>query len=205
VTPVAHSGCAAIILAAGASARMGRPKALLPFAGESFLDRLIGVYASHCDPVLVVLGHGAESISAGLERSAQAAFVLNPRPERGQLSSLQCALRLVPAQSGLILFTPVDAPAVQPGTIAALIAAWRGDPGAPLVAPRHTGRHGHPLGLSRALLAEFLALAPPATAREVVRRHRDATLYVDVADPGVLWDVDTPEDLAAHALGDRQA
>ena len=81
---------AGIILAAGASSRMGTPKALLDYRGETFLDRLIRVLGAVCDPVIVVLGYHAEQIRAGVNGRVQ--FVVNPTPTRGQLSSLQTGL-----------------------------------------------------------------------------------------------------------------
>ncbi|HOK46806.1 MAG TPA: NTP transferase domain-containing protein, partial [Bryobacteraceae bacterium] len=68
---------AGLILAAGASSRMGRPKPLLAYRGETFLDRLIGLLGRRCSPVVVVLGHDAETIRAGRPRADQAVFVVN--------------------------------------------------------------------------------------------------------------------------------
>ncbi|HXF27317.1 MAG TPA: NTP transferase domain-containing protein, partial [Bryobacteraceae bacterium] len=80
-----------LILAAGASRRMGTSKALLTVGGETFLDRLIGLLSVVCEPVIVVTGHDALQAKDGM-------FVTNPEPERGMLSSLQCGLRAVPAE-----------------------------------------------------------------------------------------------------------
>lgn len=114
---------AGLILAAGASSRMGRPKPLLELEGETFLDRLIGLLAAHCSPVLVVLGHAAEAVQAGLRRAAEARFVINADYRRGQLSSLQCGLRGLPSDADGVLFTLVDLPAVQAATIERLALA----------------------------------------------------------------------------------
>jgi len=81
---------AAVILAAGASRRMGSPKALLEYQGQTFLNRLIRVLGEVCDPVIAVLGYHAEIIRAQAIGSVQ--FVVNPDPDRGQLSSLQTGL-----------------------------------------------------------------------------------------------------------------
>ena len=89
---------AAIILAAGASSRMGSPKALLEYRGETFADRLIRVLSGVCDPVIVVTGRHHKAIRAGVR--GKACFVVNPDPDRGQLSSLQRALAEVPAECG---------------------------------------------------------------------------------------------------------
>lgn len=182
---------AGIILAAGASRRMGVRKALLLYQGETFLDRLIGLLAAECSPVLVVLDPAGDAVRARLSREAQAQFVVNPDPARGQFSSLQCALRALPEEAEGFLFTPVDHPAVMPATLAALVTAFRGT-GAPVVAPRYQGCGGHPVCCSRELAAEMLAEPPHSQARAVIRRHAAHIHHLDVEDPGVLEDVDDP-------------
>jgi molybdenum cofactor cytidylyltransferase len=141
---------------------------------------------------VVVLGHQAETVRAGLSRAAQAAFVVNENYLDGQLSSLECGLREIPAAASGVLFTPVDHPAVREATIAALAARFaRGD--CPLVIPRFQGRRGHPVCCARALIPEFLALPKDSQARAVIHRHAAESCYLDVDDPGVLVDVDDPE------------
>ena len=184
---------AALILAAGTSSRMGTPKALLEFQGDTFLDRLIGLFAPHCSPVLVVLGHQPDRIRAALRRVAQVRFIHNPDYPQGQLTSLQCGLRALPPEADGVLFTPVDYPALQPSTIQRLVRHAQINPVPLLVIPRHLGRRGHPICCSRQLIPELLALPPDSQARVVIHRHLDHTCYVDVEDPGILADVDDPE------------
>jgi molybdenum cofactor cytidylyltransferase len=186
---------AGLILAAGASRRMGRPKPLLELDGETFLDRLIGAFAPHSDPLLVVLGHDAETIRQGIRRGAEAQFVLNPHPEEGQLSSLQCGLRALSIEVEAVIFTPADLPAIQPATVSSLVAAMR-ESSTAVVVPTFHGRHGHPVGVRRSLFAELLELPAGASARQVIHRHAASTQYVDVPDPGILRDVDDPESYA---------
>jgi len=171
---------------------MGTPKALLRFRGETFLDRLIGALSEHCSPVLVVLGHQAETIRAGLSRAAAATFVLNENYRQGQLSSLQTGLAAVPAEAAGVLFTPVDYPAIRSGTVAELAGAFARVQ--PLLAiPRYQGRRGHPVCCSRQLIPEFLALPPDSQARVVIHRHLQEACYIDVEDPGIVEDIDDPE------------
>lgn len=179
---------AGIILAAGASSRMGTPKALLDYRGETFLDRLIRVLGTVCDPVIVALGYHAEEIRAATHGRAQ--FAVNPDPSRGQLSSLQTALAEVPAAAEGFLFLPVDCPAAEPETIRQIVDAFHST-NSLLVIPQHDGRRGHPVCVRRELIAEFLALPPTAQAKEVVRRH--PAHYLETSDPGVLSDIDDPE------------
>jgi molybdenum cofactor cytidylyltransferase len=185
---------AGLILAGGESRRMGSPKALLELAGETFLDRLILTLGAVCAPVVVVLGHEAHEIRAGSRRADLAEFVTNAEYERGQLSSLQCGLAVLPDNCGGVMFTPVDCPAVLPSTVALLARRLQERaPGELLVVPLSDGRHGHPVGMAPELIPEFLALPLEAQARDVIRRHRERTVYVDVNDPGVWEDVDDPE------------
>jgi molybdenum cofactor cytidylyltransferase len=174
---------AAIILAGGASRRMGSPKALLTLNGITFADGLIDAFAD-CDELVVVLGYDAERIRAGISRFAR--FVVNPNPELGQLSSLKCGLKAVP-DADAIFFTPVDYPAISRGTVSLLL-----DHAGAFAMPRFEGRRGHPVLLDREISRELLACE--TSARDVIRAHDP--VYVDVSDPGILEDVDDPASYA---------
>jgi molybdenum cofactor cytidylyltransferase len=177
---------AGIILAAGDSRRMGRPKALLEYQGETFVARLVRIFSGFCDPVIVVAGRHADQIRNAID----VPVVINPDPDRGQLSSLQTALADLPPSLQAFLFTPVDCPTFHESTVAALIAEFRLS-AAPLTIPKYSGRRGHPVLVKGSLAAEFLELAPTEETRVVVNRH--PIHYVDVDDAGVLADVDDPE------------
>ncbi len=182
---------AGIILAAGASSRMGSPKALLDYRGETFIGRMTRVYAEVCDPVIVVLGYHAAATRAAIPASA--AVVTNPAPERGQLSSLQTGLAAMPSPLDGFLFAPVDSPAVEPATVTLLAEAFRRRDRATLfVIPRYHGKRGHPVFAAPEIAAEVLALPETGQARAVVHRHISQTQYIDVEDPGILTDVDDP-------------
>jgi len=183
---------AGIILAAGASSRMGTPKALLEYRGETFVGRLVRVLQTQCNPVIVVLGFHAHAVRQGIPPKAH--VVVNPDPSRGQLSSLQTALRTLPAEASGFAFIPVDSPAVGEDTVAKLARALEKREASTLfVIPRQNGKRGHPVFATRGAAAEFLALPPTAEAREVVHAHVDRTHYVDVDDAGIFADVDDPE------------
>lgn len=182
---------AGVILAAGASTRMGQPKALLEYKGEAFLSRLSRIMGEVCGRVIVVLGYDAERVRAAVPQGVEIA--VNPTPELAMLSSLQCGLRAA-AGSEAVLFLPVDYGAVQGRTVAR-IAAEAGT--ADIVVPVFAGLHGHPVCVSRAIAAELLALPTTAQARDVIHRHRASTLYIAVDDAGIVNDVDTPEEYRA--------
>jgi CTP:molybdopterin cytidylyltransferase MocA len=178
---------AGLILAAGESRRMGSPKALLRYRQTTFLDALCRLMAERCSPVIVVLGASADEIRA---RSAgPATFAVNADYLSGMTTSMQCGLRAVPPDAGGVLFTLVDHPAVTPETVALLLSS----PFPLLRVPRYQGRRGHPIWFSRELIPEFLALPSDGAARDVVRRHRDRTEFLDLDDPGIVADIDDPE------------
>lgn len=179
---------AAVLLAGGASRRMGRPKATLPIGSSNFLTRLIDLYTPHCSPIIVVFGHGADALQQAFEHEQRVTFAVNPDPDRGQLSSLQTGLALT---STNVLFQPIDYPALHASTIAALAAST-----APLALPVHQGRRGHPVRINAAIARELLALPATAQARDVIRAHYPEADFISVDDPGTVTDIDTPEDYA---------
>lgn len=186
---------AAIILAAGASRRMGFPKALLLLHKTPALTRVIdGLTAIGCRPILTVLGRDADRIrrEIGLDPGD---FVRNPAPDLGQSSSLQIGLAELPEGASVCLF-PVDHAAVQRSTLELLAAAFRArEPGQDIVVPSHGGRRGHPVFFAPAVVAELRRLPAGSPAREVVRRDPRRILHVEVDDAAVCEDLDTPEDL----------
>jgi len=186
---------AGIILSAGASRRMGTPKALLQLNDETFLDRLIGLLSEVASPVVIVLGHQAEQIRSGIRRGAQAWSVVNPDPERGMLSSLQCGLEAVPPEAEAVMFTPVDHPSLKSSTLEELVRRFEAER-ASVTIPTYQGKHGHPVLIARPLVTELLALPVTAQASEVIHRYRSQTSYVAVEDPAVTTDID---DRAAYA------
>jgi molybdenum cofactor cytidylyltransferase len=171
---------AGLILAAGESRRMGAPKALLGYRGETFLARLVRLFSARCSSVTVVLGAVAE-----MPVPAPARAVVNASWRDGQTSSMQCGLRAVPPDADGVLFTLVDHPAVEPATIDALLAGT-----GRLRIPRFGGRRGHPIWFSRELISELLAVPPGGAARDAIRAHYPDAEFVDVSDAGILADID---------------
>lgn len=189
----------ALILAAGASSRMGTPKALLPLAGRSLLAHsLERVLAGGCTGALVVEGAHALTSEPALA-DARVGVVVNPDWPLGPLSSLQAGLRAaIDRHERLagVLVQRVEQPRVSPHTIAALLHALAEQPDA-IVQPQVRGVSGHPIVWPRACFEDLLALDPRhASARTLLARPEHAARRRKLAldDEGVLDNIDTPAD-----------
>lgn len=187
----------AVILAAGRSSRMGRAKALLPVnERESFLRRLSTVLRSGGIDEVFVVGRPDD---AALKKEADALaftvrFVENPQADAGQLSSILAGLRAADRPGvRAILVHPVDVPLVTADTVAILLDRFNRT-AAPIVRAVHDGVHGHPVLFARAVFGELRHADPAVGAKQVLRAHEGAILNVEAGDPGVVTDVDTPED-----------
>ncbi len=190
---------AGVVLAGGRSARMGRPKATLPWGDGTFVAAVLRTLSNAgASPLLVVCGAHATETARALPAELDVSLVSNPAPARGQLSSLQVALRALGDVDGAIV-SLVDHPAVRAETVSALLDAVRPDR---IVVPRHQGRRGHPVVFGSELFAELCATPHEAGARAVVRADPARVLELDVDDAGIHVDIDTPDDLAA-ATRDR--
>jgi CTP:molybdopterin cytidylyltransferase MocA len=216
-----------VLLAAGASTRMGSPKATVKWKGRSFLASGVIALWGSCDAVVVVLGSKAREVRAAAEaefgalaesgalselvhasrrkglRGLEVHFAVNAGWKRGMLSSAQAglaeALRLKPTS---VLVLPVDHPEVRPDTVAHLGAMMVDALGAfggrsrggfeYALIPRRKGLRGHPLALSPALAAAVVRDRAARDLSDAVRRHARLVGYLDVADPGVVKNRNTP-------------
>jgi molybdenum cofactor cytidylyltransferase len=184
---------AAIILSAGASCRMGRPKALLPYREGTFLEHLIQVTRHpRVGVTRVVLGAGAQEISeiAKLDRSA---VVFNTNWEQGQLSSIGEGIRCLEGlgTDGMIL-CPVDHPLVSAVLVGELIEHFYST-GKAIVLPTYKGRRGHPVIFSSALYGELLAAPMDKGARAVVWAHAADVHEVSTDEEGVVLNINDPD------------
>ncbi|MBI4265979.1 MAG: nucleotidyltransferase family protein [Acidobacteria bacterium] len=192
----------ALILAAGDSVRMGRPKALLPDPeGRPFVARLVWTCAAAGVPdVVIVTGaeHDAIVQAVSDDRPPVAPrFVRNPDPSRGPLSSLWAGLDAAAHPTPeAVLMALVDVPMVRPETVRAVIDAWR-RLGAPVVRPAVGDRHGHPVLFDRWVFEELRQAPLAEGAKAVVHAHADRVVNVQVDDEGCVMDIDTPADYNA--------
>ena len=189
-------GLAGVVLAAGRSARMGSPKALLDFLGVPFIVRILeALEALEVKTRAVVLGPDAPRILPVIA-AHNCMIVENPAPETGPITSLRGALRaLQPVLPTAVLVWPVDLPHVRVSTVERVIEAYRRDPGQ-VVVPTFAERRGHPVIWGSTLFAELLenTAATREGARAVLHDHEAQVVSVPVDDPAVIDQVNTPED-----------
>lgn len=188
----------AVVLSAGASSRMGRPKALLPVDGVPFIERIVrALEHTDVDRTLVVLGHNAEVMREAIAYLG-VDTVVNPDYARGQLSSLHTAIRALDGEPvEAILVHLVDHPFIESRLVDRMIERFRAEEKL-IVVPRFDGRRGHPVLFSSKLFPEFLAASLDTGAKPVVRGHPEETLELDTDEAGILVDIDTPEEYRKH-------
>ena len=191
------STVAGLILAAGESQRMGRPKALLDWGGKTLLQHQIDTtIEAGCAPVVGVLGARAHQVRARTRCEAPCLLVENAAYRSGRASSLRVGARMVAEGTGAVIVASVDAP-MSRGTIERLIEEWRAS-GAAIVVPRFEGKNGHPALFDGGLLAELRVVQDSAQGLKAVRAaHREGTQFVDVDDALVGLNLNTPDDYAA--------
>ena len=191
--PGEGSSTVAVVLAAGASSRMGRPKALLDFDGRSCLDLVLATCReAGVTTIVLVTGPQGGALRA---RCAGTIEAVNPRPERGMLSSLQAGLRQLPGDAAAFLLFPVDFPLVPAAEVRRLVDSFaRRAPGQRIFIPSFNNHRGHPALVDAGLAPAFLALDDGSSARAVMTAHESEIAYLEAADDRVLMDLDTPED-----------
>lgn len=199
-----------MVLAAGASSRLGRNKLLVELAGESLVRRAVRrAAAAGLDPVLAVVGHEADRVEAALA-GLPVRTVFNPEHESGQPSSLKAGIAAVPDGAGAAVVALADMPLVTAGRIAALVERYR-ETGALAVASDYGGVLAPPILYDRALFPELLAMEGPGFAREILARHRGETLalsrpaedLVDLDDEADLRRLEARLEAGAEAPGDE--
>ena len=193
----------AVVLSAGESSRMGRPKALLPIEGQKFIERIIRVIGqSKVGRTIVVLGHHADQLRGQIEHFP-VEVVINPDYRSGQLSSLQAAIRNIEKDDrcGGMLVHLVDHPFIDAALVDALIKGFF-ETKALIVLPRYKGKRGHPVIFSRELFGELLNAPVDQGAKAVVNAHRQETVEIEWQDEGITLDIDTPELYRRYVRGE---
>jgi molybdenum cofactor cytidylyltransferase len=189
-----------IVLAAGRSTRMGRPKALMPFDGQTCLSLVLNAcLGSSADQTILVLGADATALRdeaearAGEHIPARLTSVVNDRHDRGQTSTVKAGLEASsPSSDGFVLF-PVDHPLVTSADIDALIARHEARPrGRTIFVATCDNMRGHPLLLSAAHRAAILELEDDEPIHNYVRLREGETEQVPTENPGVVSGMNTP-------------
>ncbi len=185
----------AILLAAGESKRMGRPKQLLEWRGKTLLQHsLESLINSAADETILVLGHEADRIREALP-ALPTKIVINPDYRQGMASSLRQGLLAMDRSSEAFLVLLADQPAIGPEIVNTIIRAFRqADPARGIVRPMYRGRPGHPVLIGARYLQEALQLQGDVGARRILMNHPADILEIAVEQDVVLRDIDTPEE-----------
>ena len=185
---------AAVILSGGSSSRMGSPKALLPYQGRVFLEHLLEVSVHPRVGVRrVVLGAHAQPIAKAVELQPDE-IVINEDWEKGQLSSIQAALRSLPEGTDGILLCLIDHPLITAELVNDLIAQFYASR-APIVLPVYEGKRGHPVVFSKAVYAELENAPLELGARAVVWAHAKEVQEHATTEEGCVLNLNDPETL----------
>lgn len=188
-----HDFVTGIVLAAGTSTRLGRPKQLLDLAGKPVLQHVIDILqSSPVDEIVVVLGHRADEIAAAMPATGQARFAVNPDYAAGQSTSFRTGLRAASdrSQAGVILLG--DQPGIRLDAVTAVIEAWRSG-GAAAIQAAYGGMPGHPVLFDRSLWPELERTEGDEGARAILAANPQWRTLVEIGGEPPR-DIDTEDD-----------
>jgi molybdenum cofactor cytidylyltransferase len=189
----------AVLPAAGRSRRMGRPKLALPLGGRTILEHVIAALRqAGVEHVLVVVGPHVPEL-APLAQGAGATVLQQAEESSGMRATVEHGLRWLedhfqPRPDDAWLLVPADHPTLTAEVVRQLAQARTDHPEYSIFVPTHEGRRGHPLLLTWEHVAGIRAHPPGQGLNTYVRGQAARTLEVPVAQPGVLGDLDTPEE-----------
>ena len=184
---------AVLILAAGESSRMKKLKPLLPMEGQTVIERVIDLFRMiGIADILVVLGYAADQLIPVLNKQG-VSYVINEDYRRGMFSSVRTGAEHLGDGCGAFFVLPADMPFVRAETLQKLVCAFR-ETGKAVYRPQYQGRRGHPPLISAALIPAILAFKDPGGLRGLLAAYEERCVDVDCDDPGILIDLDTPED-----------
>jgi molybdenum cofactor cytidylyltransferase len=191
-----HASVTGVVLAAGRSTRMGRPKQVLPWGeGGTMIGEVVRrLQTAGLGEIVVVTGAAHDHVTAALA-AARVRLAFNPDFASSEMAqSLQVGLRLAPAHSLAVLVALGDQPQIEPEVVRALCQRWR-ETLAPVVVPVYRGQRGNPVLFDRSVWPHLFNLPASANPREAVRAASHIE-QVEVQTDSILSDVDTPEDYA---------
>jgi molybdenum cofactor cytidylyltransferase len=183
----------AIILAAGESKRMGKPKQLLPLGKSTLLEQAIdNLLNSSVDETIVVLGHKAEEITEKIANKP-VKVVINPDYQQGMSTSIVAGLIMVDPRSQAVMLALGDQPLVTSRTINQLIEAFNKNRKG-IAVPTYRGRRGHPIIFDIKYKAELFKLRGDIGGREIIQNHPKDVFMVAVDSESVVSDIDTQDE-----------
>jgi molybdenum cofactor cytidylyltransferase len=189
----------AVVLSAGESSRMGRPKALLPIDGQTFIERIVAALKqAKVGKIIVILGHNARELQSKISH-LPVEILINTDYKLGQLSSLQLAVRYLQPDldcDGMLVHL-VDHPYLAPALVEETIRRFY-ETKKRIIVPKFHGKRGHPVIFSNALFDEILSAPMEEGAKAVVNAHRAETLEIETEEEGIAVDIDTPELYQQH-------
>lgn len=189
----------AVVLSAGESSRMGRPKALLPIDGQTFIEKIVAALKqTKVGKIIVILGHNARELQSKISH-LPVEILINTDYKLGQLSSLQLAVRNLQPDlecDGMLVHL-VDHPYLAPALVEEMIRRFY-ETKKRIIVPKFHGKRGHPVIFSNALFDEILSAPIEEGAKAVVNAHRAETLEIETEEEGIAVDIDTPELYQQH-------
>ncbi len=185
-----------VLLAAGASQRMGCDKLNLPWRGTTVLDATLAHWTAvpEIDEILLVRRY-----SDSRRQQARVRVLVNLEADEGMGSSLRLAAMALPSETTAVVVGLADMPEITAKTISALIEAWQPLGRHAIVAPVYAGRRGHPVVFGAGHFAALRELAGDRGARNLLQQRQENLVLINVDDPGVILDLDTPADLEAKS------
>jgi molybdenum cofactor cytidylyltransferase len=193
--PVREGRCriAGIVLAAGQARRYGATKQLVPWDGRTLVERAARTAIdAGLNPVVVVTGHDAGRVGSAVA-GLPVRVIYNAEFAAGLSTSVRAGIEALPARTGAVVFLLSDQPGAAPGIVTALAQRHR-ETLARIIVPTYLGRRGNPVLLDAALFPELVKIVGDMGGRALIDRHPGSLLTVPVEDPGILEDIDTPED-----------
>jgi molybdenum cofactor cytidylyltransferase len=183
----------AMILAAGESKRMGKPKLLLPYGEKTIIETIVEtVVSSNVENTLVILGSDREKIEEKIKNSL-VKIVYNRDFRSGMLSSVQCGFKALPEETHAVLVVLGDQPKISADVINKLIDAYKST-GKGIVLPVYKKERGHPVLIDVKYGEEVESLSPEVGLRGTVYNHLEDILEVEVETPSIFQDIDDESD-----------
>lgn len=183
----------AIILAAGESRRMGKPKLLLPFGEKTIIETVIqNAILSKVDEVLVVLGSSQDKIEQKIKK-LPIKIIVNPHFSKGMLSSIQCGIQSIPKNAQAVLIMLGDQPSISSDIINKTIDSFKSTKKG-IILPVYKNKRGHPVLIDNKYRDEFENLNPDIGLRELIHNNTEDIMEVELKTPTINQNINDVDD-----------